>query len=246
MTEMPPPQYAEYPRQTVAPRIRMETISEAWNWFRAEMGLWVLATFLMLMITLLCALPFYVMAFASIFGQRNPDIGAMLVFYAWSFPAAIMIYVGQAIGFGGMYNMALKQIQGQAITIKDFFEFKGALFHHLVAGLVISVGVMFGSIACYVPGFIIGGLLIFAQPIIVHQRLGAFPALSQSWNLLKDQLWMATAFYFILSLVAGMGALACGVGLLFTYPLYPIAISLVYRDHLNALYGANATDPSAT
>jgi uncharacterized membrane protein len=222
----------------------METIGEAWNWFRAEMGLWVLATLLMLLITFGCAIPFYGMAFATMFGNPDPNIGDMMMFYVWSIPAAIMIYVGQAIGFAGMYNMAIKQIQGQPISMRDFFDFKGMFWQH--AGLVISMAIMFGSIACYLPAFMLGGLLIFTQPIIVHQRIGAFAALSQSWNLLKGQIWMAAAFYFILSMVAGLGVVVCCVGLLFTYPLYPLAVSLVYRDYLTAHYGSSAPEAAPT
>jgi len=223
----------------MAPRIRMETISEAWNWFRSEMGLWVAATLIVLVITFACAIPFYAMAFITMM-KPNPTFNDIMAFYAWSIPAAIMLYVGHAIGIAGMYNMAVKQIQGEEISLREFFNFRGMFIQHLIAGIVISLAILIGSIACYLPAFILGGLLMFTQPIIVHQRIGAFAALSQSWNLLKDQIWMATAFFFIVSLIASLGSLACLVGMLFTYPLYPLAVSLVYRDHLSALYGQKA------
>ncbi len=236
MEQAPPPQYAEYQRGPIEPRIRFETISEAWRFFSAQMGVWVLATFIMLFATVLFAAPIYVLAVMQMIGNRNPSMGDMVAFYGYAFLAGILAYVGQTLGYAGMYNIALKQIQGELVSIRDMFSIGGGVLNHIIAGLVISVGVMIGSLACYLPAFIIGGLLLFVQPIIVHQKVGAIAAISQSWNLLKGQIWMAAAFYLVITLVASLGAIACGIGMLFTYPLYPIAVSLVYRDYLNALY----------
>jgi len=209
------------------------------------MGLWVVATLCMLGLTFVLALPFYLLAIMQLIGKKDPQVGDILLFYAMSFPAVVLIYVGQAIGFAGMYNMSLKQIQGQPIALKDFFRTGSSLMSHIAAGVLVSLAVMIGSMACYVPGFMVGGLLILTQPIIVHQKLGVVAAMTQSWNMLKSQIWMAAAFYFLVSMVAGVGALACGIGVLFTYPLYPLAVSLVYRDHLIALYGNPAPGPSS-
>lgn len=238
MEEHPPSQYTEYPRLPIEPRIRMETIAEAWKYLTAAPGQWIAATFLMMLLSLALAGPFYALGVMQLLANREPDIGNILALYAFIFLAAILAYVGQAIAFGGMYHMALKQIQGEAVTLKDMFSLGGSsVFSHIVVGFVISMGVMIGSIACYLPAFLIGGLLMFSQPILIHQKIGPMAALSQSWNLLKGQIWMAAAFYLVISLVASLGAIVCGVGMLFTYPLYPLAVSLIYRDYMQALYG---------
>jgi hypothetical protein len=244
MDEKPPINYTEYPRSFSEPRIRLETITEAWRFLTAQMGVWVLATLCMLGLTLLLGAPLYILAFMQLVGKAQPSMQDMLLFYAISFPAVILVYVGQAIGFAGMYSMALRQIQGQSIAIKDFFHTGSSLWSHIGAGFLVSIAVLIGSMACYIPGFMLGGLLLFTQPIIIHQKVGAFAAMSQSWNMLKSQLVMAAVFYFLISMVAGLGAILCGVGILFSYPLYPLAVSLVYRDHLHALYGTPAPGPS--
>ncbi len=236
--EAPPPNYAEYPRQAIEPRIRFETFGEAWKFLLAAPGQWMLATFLMLLIAILCGAPFYILAMMQMLGKANPSIEDIFAFYALSIPALLMLYVGHAIAFAGMYHMALKQIQGNAISIKDMFSLGGSsVFAHIAAGLMISIGVVIGSIACYLPGFIVGGLLMFAQPMLVHQKMSPWQALTSSWHLLKKQVWMAMAFYLVISIIAGLGGLACGIGVLFTYPLYPLAVSLIYRDYMQALYG---------
>lgn len=216
----------------------MEVIGEAWKFLLAAPGQWIAATFLMVLLALLFAGPLYVLGFMQMIGKPNPEIEDILLMYAFMILAALLGYVGQAVGFGGMYHMALKQIQGEPAQLKDMFSLGGSsLLAHIVVGFVISVGVVIGSIACYLPAFLIGGLLMFSQPILIHQKIGPWAALTQSWNLLKKHIWMAAAFYLVISLVASAGAIACGVGMLFSYPLYPLAVSLVYRDFMHAMYG---------
>lgn len=238
MENQPPVQYTEYPRGAIEPRIRMEVIGEAWKFLLAAPGQWIAATFLMLLVALLFGAPLYVLGMMQILGKRNPDVADIMLMYAFMIPAGLLLYVGQAIGFGGMYHMALKQIQGEPVQLKDMFSLGGSsVFAHIAVGFVISVGVVIGSFACYLPAFLIGGLLMFSQPMLIHQKIGPWAALSQSWNILKKHIWMAAAFYLVITLIASLGAVACGIGMLFSYPLYPLAVSLVYRDFMQAMYG---------
>jgi hypothetical protein len=236
MSEIPPQQYADYPRLSIAPRIRFEAISEAWKFVQAELGTWILATFLFFVITFAFITPIYILALGSVMGNPHPQIDAILRMYAIMIPGMFIGYIGQAIGLGGMFNLAMKQVQGYPITIRDFFSTGGSVWSHVGAGLIFVFAVMVGSIACYIPGFIVGGLLMFIHPIIVHQRVGAPEAIRLSWSMLKPHIWTALGFYLLVSLVAGLGALLCGIGLLASYPIYALAISIVYRDFVQALH----------
>jgi len=55
----------------------------------------------------------------------------------------------------------------------------------------------------------------------------------------KGDLWMATGLYFLTSLVAGLGAIACGIGMIFTLPLLPLTFAIVYRDFSQGEYSSN-------
>ena len=41
---------------------------------------------------------------------------------------------------------------------------------------------------------------------------------------------MGILFYFVASLLSGLGAIACGVGMLFTFPLFIISIAVGYQS----------------
>lgn len=65
---------------------------------------------------------------------------------------------------------------------------------------------------------VVQALFFFAVPLIVIGKLSALNAITWSIKLaLKNVLWIVL-FMFIVGLIVGAGALACGVGLLFTIP----------------------------
>ena len=83
-------------------------------------------------------------------------------------------------------------------------------------------------------------MLLFTFPILVRERGGAIAAMTTSWNMLKGDMWMALAFAFVTALLSGLGAIGCWIGIVFTLPLWPLAVAIVYRDFANFQY-----DPAA-
>jgi hypothetical protein len=54
--------------------------------------------------------------------------------------------------------------------------------------------------------------------------------MAESWRALKGQWLSATVFHVVLWGLSGLGACFCGVGLLFTAPIYSLGIAILYRD----------------
>jgi len=109
------------------------------------------------------------------------------------------------------------------------------------ASILIGIGTQIGAMLCIIPGLILAGLWMLTLPLIVDKKMGVIEAMSASFNALKSDMLTATLFYLVLSLVAAIGALLCGVGALFTYPLFPLAIAIVYRDFF---LGGNTGGPT--
>ena len=238
MSEVPP-QFAEYPRVPQRPRVRIEAIGEAWKLLTQDLGTWALAGFITSVFAVVAFLPLYLVAIIQLVASRTPTLGQMFIFYVLIFGAMIALYIAQGLGYAGMYRMALKKLRGEPIAMKDYFAWDSSMITHAVASLIIALGVVFGSILCYLPGFIVGGLLMLTQPIIVARKCGVGEAVGTSWNLLKGDLWMATGLYFLTSLVAGLGAIACGIGMFFTLALLPLTFAIVYRDFSQGEYSSN-------
>jgi uncharacterized membrane protein len=83
---------------------------------------------------------------------------------------------------------------------------------------------------CFIPAFIAAGVFMLALPLVVEGRLPATGAMIQSWHALKSQWLTATIFHLVLSLLAGSGAILCGIGLLVTGPLYSLSVAFLYHD----------------
>jgi hypothetical protein len=93
-----------------------------------------------------------------------------------------------------------------------------------------GAAIFVGSWFLFVPALIAAGVFMFALPLVVEARLPATGAMIQSWHALKSQWLAATIFHFVLSLVAGAGVLLCGIGVIFTAPLYCLSIAVLYHD----------------
>lgn len=91
----------------------------------------------------------------------------------------------------------------------------------LVAGLLALaglIGVIYLSIS-----------YVFAIPLIVSHKLSFWPAMEASRKIVDPQWGNMFGFLFVLGLINLVGALPCGLGLLFTAPLSSCAIAAAYE-----------------
>ena len=132
--------------------------------------------------------------------------------------------------FGGLYSAAFKQIRGEQIAVGDLFS-GGRYFSRMIgAAILIGIASIIGSILCFIPGLIVGGLAFLTAPMIVEGGKGTIDAIKASVEVTKRDWIMFTLFAIALALIAGAGGIACGVGVLATYPLLFLGHAVAYRD----------------
>lgn len=246
--QSPPPGRVPYAR------VRFDAISEAWALFQQQMGTWVLATLLMFAmigaIYFVCVVLLGVVVGAMSAGRpagAPPPDAAIGVFIVTILFIVLFVWLVRTLVLGGMFKMAVRQVKGEVISAGDIFSTIDVLPTLLGATIVVGLAVFAGCILCFIPGLIVQGMLMFAEPLIVDQRMGVFESISRSWDALKEDMLMVTLFHIVLALVAGLGAIACGFGILFTFPLLPLGIAIVYRDFfLGPAYGVNVYTPPPT
>ncbi len=222
--------YAPAPMQ---PRVRFEIIGEAWSLFQQQMGTWVLAVLILFGINFGLAFGLgligAVAGLADTGSDGRPELSAGSVVFR-----VVTNVLTSAVSYffiGGLYRMALKQLRGQQISVGDLFTAGDVLVPLFLSMLLYGLSVGGGLLLCIVPGFLIGGLMMLAPMIIVDKReTSPTAALKASWNALKPEMLSAALFMFVLGLVSISGLIGCGVGLLFTYPLFPISHAILYRD----------------
>ena len=136
--------------------------------------------------------------------------------------------------YAGLHKMTVKARRGQTVAMGDAFsgfENFGPIF---VAGLLYSIGVGLGSALCFIPGLIIGGILLYIIPLVALKGDSIGDAISASKEVAMKSLVAHSLFMLVIVLLAILGALLCGVGLLITIPVGIIAMGVAYDDQIGA------------
>lgn len=209
------------------PVISFDAIGMAWNHFESRTGTWVLAVLAMYVTLVGCNLLLVLLwAFVGLpLEQSVVGTEGMLTFLGM-LVAAILV---QAVVFwGGLFKLALKQIDGGEIQVADAFFAGRTALGLAVAGPLILLGFYLGLLMFIVPGIIVSGLFMFAVPGAVD-GLGPIEAIIRSIGTLKRQWVMASLFLVVTVLIGAVGGLFCGIGALFTMPVFVLSIAVQYR-----------------
>lgn len=99
----------------------------------------------------------------------------------------------------------------------------------LLAGILVYLVVMVGSVLCLIPGLIAGFLLVFTQ-VGVLEGQDAIDAMRSSFELAKDRVGDVLIFV-LLALVVGLIVVTCTAGLasVVVGPVYSIGLVYTWR-----------------
>ena len=227
-----------------ARKVNFDNIGKAFNLVKEQLGVWIptMLVYVLVVGVISTVSNLILQAIGLGAGSRGGNTPPTGLVVAGSFLNFGINLVAGAFFQGGLYRMALKQVRGEAISISDLFSSGDVVAGLAVGQLLIALMLYAGVLALCIGAFIVAGLTMFVLPLIVDQRLGAVEAIGTSFNTLKSDLVNATGFYFVSSLAAGLGILACGIGVLFTAPILPLAVALTYQDFFGA--GGASLDPA--
>lgn len=139
-----------------------------------------------------------------------------LMTVAWSFAAA------------GLYKGALAVVDGKGFSTGQMFEGwdKGQV---AIAAILIGVATAIGSFLCYIPGLIVGFLMMFTLLFIVDKQMQAMDAIKASIKLVVDNLGQTLVWALLAIAVYIVGLVVCCVGLLVAIPIILIGLAFTYR-----------------
>ena len=81
----------------------------------------------------------------------------------------------------------------------------------------------------YVAGLFLQTATMFSIFLIVDRKYEFWPAILGSYDLVKVNFWPLLALQLVASLLGGLGALGCCVGVLVTWPFTYCVIAIAYR-----------------
>jgi len=106
-----------------------------------------------------------------------------------------------------------------------------------VVSLIVGMVPCIGQLASLFVVFVAHALLMFGMFLIVDRRLEFWPASLESFNKVKPNFWPFLGFAVVSNLIGSIGAIACGIGVVFTLPIQACILTVAYRD----VFGVNGS-----
>lgn len=209
-------------------------ISQGWNLLFAEVGTWVLATLIFILLgalscglampALLCGM--YLMAFRQIRGERialDQLFGGFTRFanalgLGLLVTVPVLIMVG--VGYGNFIRVALEAGPNNTSSTGAL---SALIFLYALYPLTGLVYLLFYTVA------------FFSYPRIAATNVSPIGAISESWEVVKRNPGMFLLLVFVLGLIYVAGGSVCQILLLFALPLIVLAVAQGYVDHFGLI-----------
>ena len=113
-------------------------------------------------------------------------------------------------------------------VFKGFDMFLQAFLLALVIGVVYFLA---GSVAIVGPiaGILVAPLVVFSMCLLVDRNLEFWPAIMASYEKAKTEYLSLLVLCLLASLMSGLGAILCGVGVILTAPFSAVVSVVAYR-----------------
>ncbi len=180
--------------------------------------------------------------------QDNPEaaLGAALAAMGpmWAISWVVSIAVNGMLA-AGIYMLTIKVLTGIKPEIGDAFEMFKLFMPIVVAQLLATLFALPGICVICIGYVFTYGLFSMAVPVVLVEKKSGYDAVIRSLELAKPHWMMVGLFVLVTQILAGIGFVACCVGIFFTLPWAMVAQFLMYRDLSGATFsGLAAAGPT--
>lgn len=141
----------------------------------------------------------------------------------------------------GWSRIWLACVRGETPTFGLLFSGADRYLTALGATFLMILGIYLGFILLIVPGLILAMGLSLTLFFVADTKLGAVDCLKASWEATKGQRLPLFGFFLVAGLVAALGLVACGVGILATANVFFLATAIVFT-RVSGRLGASEAD----
>ncbi|MGV0721760.1 hypothetical protein ABQF17_10895 [Mycolicibacterium elephantis] len=216
-----------------------EAFSWAWNKFSNNAVPFLIATLVWGLVIVVLQVIFNVLGGALNEGDTtsySADEGSFAFSYSLNSPGAVIVsiigwivllIVGAAIQsayIGGVLDIA----NGKQVSIGSFFSPRN-IGNVVIAGLIVGILTSIGMFLCVIPGLIVSIFTMFTIVALLDRNLAPIDAIKTSFNIVKENFGQALLTWLVMLVIAAVGALLCGVGLLVAIPLVILIEVYAYR-----------------
>ncbi|KRB76394.1 hypothetical protein ASE01_15570 [Nocardioides sp. Root190] len=139
----------------------------------------------------------------------------------------VFFIYAQVIG-AGLIRESLAVTEGRSFSTAGVFKFQN-IGNVIVTSLLVGVGTFIGTILCVIPGIIFGFMTMFSLFFVVDKNLAPVDAIKASIDLVKNNVGSTIIWYLVAYVIALVGAILCGVGLLAAIPVILLGSAFTYK-----------------
>ncbi|UCJ18658.1 hypothetical protein K5Q02_09970 [Pseudomonas sp. MM211] len=205
-------------------------ISEAWQLTKGTKGI-IIGGFLI----------FYVAIFIASF-----VIGAVLgIFTAFS-ENLVLIIIGQIVTtilasavsypfIAGLNMIGIRRAAGQPYSFNEIFSHFGRTVPLLIVAVVMMLFIYLGMILLLIPGIYLAVAYMLAIPLVVERGLSPWQAMEASRKAITQHWFKVFGLFLLLGLILAISAIPVFIGLIWTVPLFVVAMGVLYRTIFGVL-----------
>lgn len=159
--------------------------------------------------------------FSSMFAERIPSLSLIFSLGSWIVSIVSAIFV---------VKIGLRLYDNEKIVSYDFLSFSTALFFKFLLGYVLyTILVVIGFFLLVVPGVYLAIKYQYVQYLIIEKNMDVIDAFKESGKMTDGHKWNLFLLALLFLIIAALGAMALGIGLLVAIPIIMVAQAYVYK-----------------
>jgi hypothetical protein len=202
-------------------------------------------------------------AWQRVKGTKGIIIGGFLVFYAVMFvvslvlggmlgifgalsesPAAVMLgelvigVLASALAYpfmAGINMIGIRRAADQPISFNEIFSHFGRTLPLVITAVVMMLLIYLGMFLLIIPGLYLAIAYMLAIPLVVERGLSPWQALEASRKAISQHWFKTFGLFLLLGLITLVSVIPLGIGLVWSIPLFVIAMGVLYRTIFGVL-----------
>ncbi|SHM57206.1 hypothetical protein [Phytopseudomonas punonensis] len=205
-------------------------LSEAWQLTKGTKGI-IIGGFVV----------FYLAIFVASF-----IIGGVLGIFSMFSENLVLIIISQllttifasAVSYpfiAGLNMIGIRRAAGQPFSFNEIFSHFGRTLPLLGVAVLMMLLIYLGMILLLIPGIYLAVAYMLAIPLVVERGLSPWQAMEASRKAITQHWFKVFGLFLLLGLIVSISAIPLLIGLVWTIPLFVVAMGVLYRTIFGVL-----------
>ena len=205
-------------------------LSEAWQLTKGTKGI-IVGGFLVFYLAIFIA-SFIIGAVFGVLGALSESIALMIV------TQIVITILASAVSYpfmAGLSMVGIRRAAGQPFSFNEIFSHFGRTVPLVITAVVMMVLIYLGMLLLIIPGLYLAVAYLLAIPLVVERGLSPWQALETSRKAISQHWFKVFGLFLLLGLIVTLSAIPLGIGLVWSIPLFVVAMGVLYRTIFGVL-----------